>query len=96
MVAGLDANRHLLADLLGEHLPAIGYRPPGATYLAWLDCSELGLGDDPAAVFLERGKVALNSGLPFGPGGEGHVRLNFATSPAILEEVVQRMVRSLD
>ena len=42
--------------------PASRYRPRQATYLAWLDCRALGLGDDPAAVFLERGRVALNSG----------------------------------
>lgn len=96
LVAGLDQNRHLLAELLGAQLPDIGYRPPDATYLAWLDCTRLGLGDDPAAVFLERGKVALNSGLPFGPGGAGHVRLNFATAPDILEEVVRRMASALD
>ena len=68
---------------------------PEATYLAWLDCSALGLGDDPAAVFLERGRVALNSGPTFGSGGAGHVRLNFATRPDLLEEGVRRMASAL-
>ena len=83
------------ARLLAEHLPTVGYRVPDSTYLTWLDCRELGLGNDPAAVFLERGRVALNSGITFGTGGEGHVRMNIATSPAILEEAVSRMVASL-
>ncbi len=91
LLAGLDDNRRLLADLLAEHLPGIRYTPPRGTYLAWLDCRPLGLGDDPAAVFLDRGRVALNSGIPFGSGGEGHVRLNLATSPEILTEAVRRM-----
>jgi cysteine-S-conjugate beta-lyase len=90
-IAGIDDNRRLLADLLEIHLPAAGYRMPESTYLAWIDCRELGLGDDPAAAFLERGRVALNSGLTFGDGGAGHVRLNLATSPAIIEEAVTRM-----
>jgi cystathionine beta-lyase len=90
-VAGIDANRRLLADLLRERLPAVGYRPPEATYLAWLDCRPLGLGDDPAKLFLERAKVALTAGTGFGLGGAGHARLNFATSPAILAEAVDRM-----
>ena len=68
---------------------------PEATYLAWLDCRALRLGDDPATVFLERGRVALNSGLEFGPGGEGHVRLNLACSRAVLREAVQRMASVL-
>ncbi|MGP4013106.1 MalY/PatB family protein [Streptomyces sp. 4N124] len=91
LLAGLDDNRRLLADLLTEHLPAIRYRPGEATYLAWLDCRPLGLGDDPAQVFLERGRVALNSGIPFGTGGTGHVRLNLATSPEVLEEAIRRV-----
>ncbi|CAM5270111.1 MalY/PatB family protein [Streptomyces coeruleorubidus] len=91
LLSGLDANRRLLADLLAEHLPEIRYRPGDATYLAWLDCRALGLGDDPAAAFLHRGRVALNSGLPFGTGGAGHVRLNLATSPEVIGEAVRRM-----
>ncbi|KOV63963.1 MalY/PatB family protein [Streptomyces sp. MMG1121] len=95
LLAGLDTNRRLLGDLLAEHLPAIRLHPAEATYLAWLDCRALGLGDDPARVFLDRGRVALNSGLPFGTGGAGHVRLNLATSPEILAEGVRRMAAAL-
>lgn len=90
-LSGLTANRAVLADLLAEQLPAVRWREPEATYLAWLDCRALGLGDDPAEVLLERGRVALNSGLHFGPGGAGHVRLNFATAPSTLAEAVSRM-----
>lgn len=87
----LDANREQLGALLVEHLPSVRWGRGDATYLAWLDCRELGLGDDPAAAFLGRGRVALNSGLPFGRGGRGHVRLNLATTPEILTEAVIRM-----
>ncbi|MGW1952641.1 MalY/PatB family protein [Streptomyces sp. NPDC001920] len=95
LLAGLDDNRRLLSDLLAEHIPAITHRPGEATYLAWLDCRGLGLGDDPAEVFLRRGRVALNSGIPFGTGGAGHVRLNLATSPESIEEGVRRMAAAL-
>ncbi len=95
LLAGLDDNRRLLTALLAEQLPGVGYRPGDATYLAWLDCRALGLGDDPAAVFLERGRVALSRGLDFGTGGAGHVRLNIATSPEILTEGVRRMAAAL-
>jgi cysteine-S-conjugate beta-lyase len=93
--SGLDQNRMLLESLLAKHLPGVGYAPPEATFLAWLDCSDLGLGDDPAAHFLERGRVALSSGPEFGPLGRGFARLNFATSPEILTEAVQRMAAAL-
>ena len=95
-IAGVDANRHALADLLREHLPAARYRLPEGTYLAWVDCRDLGLGDDPAAAFLERGRVGLSSGLMFGDGGGGHVRLNLATSPEILQEAVSRMASTVE
>ena len=95
LVAGLDHNRHLLSDLLSELLPGVVYRRPQATYLSWLDCRELDLGDNPAELFLSRGQVALNSGLDFGPEGTGHVRLNFATSPELLTMIVERMAAAL-
>nr|WSY49518.1 aminotransferase class I/II-fold pyridoxal phosphate-dependent enzyme [Streptomyces sp. NBC_00886] len=95
LLAGLDDNRGLLADLLSEHLPAITYRPAEATYLAWLDCRVLGLGDDPADVFLRRGRVALSPGIDFRTGGAGHVRLNLATSPEVITEAVRRMATAL-
>jgi cystathionine beta-lyase len=91
LLVGLDANRILLGRMLAEALPEVGYVPPDSTFLAWLDCRALHLGDDPAAVFLRHGRVALNAGPTFGAAGRGFVRLNFATSPQILAEAVERM-----
>ena len=80
LLVALRANRDRLGTLLAEHLPALRWRPEDAqaTYLAWLDCSPLGL-DDPAGVFEQHGRVALEPGPLFGTGGDGFVRLNFAT-----------------
>ncbi len=95
LLTHLDRNRRLLAELLARELPAVRYMPPEASFLAWLDCRDLGLGDDPAQAFLQRGRVALTSGLGYGPGGAGHARLNMGTSAALLEEAVVRMGRAL-
>jgi cystathionine beta-lyase len=91
VIAILDGNRILLAELLAEQLPLARYVPPQASYLGWIDLRAYDLGDDPAAVILERGRVALSSGPSYGAGGAGFVRLNFATSPAILREIVGRI-----
>jgi cysteine-S-conjugate beta-lyase len=91
VLAQLDENQALLSRLLGEHLPGVGYLPPEASFLAWLDCRSLGLGDDPAAAFLADGRVAVSCGLDFGPQGSGFVRLNIGTSPALVEEAIRRM-----
>jgi cystathionine beta-lyase len=87
----LAANRALLGALLAAELPAVRWTPPAATYLAWLDCRGLGLGDDPAAAFLERGRVALSRGRDYGAPGAGWARLNFGTSPELVTEAVRRM-----
>ena len=91
VMAHLDRNRRLLATLLAEHLPQVVYRMPEATYLAWLDCRSTGHGDEPFEQFRRRG-VQLSPGPDFGPAGDGHVRLNFATSATILTTIVEQMV----
>ncbi|OBH72475.1 cystathionine beta-lyase [Mycobacterium intracellulare] len=105
---GLDANRKLLGELVAEHLPGVKYQWPQGTYLAWLDCRPLGIDEEesdglavvadlsgPARWFLEHARVALSSGHVFGTGGAGHVRVNFATSRAVLTEALSRMGRAL-
>jgi cystathionine beta-lyase len=109
LLNGLDANRTLLADLIAEHLPGVKYLWPQGTYLAWLDCRELGFDEEaadglavvadlagPARWFLDHARVALSSGHVFGTGGTGHVRLNFATSKAILAQAISRMGRAIE
>ena len=96
LVTELDANRSLLTELVAELLPGARLAVPEATYLAWVDLSGLGLGDDPAGEVLRRARVALSPGPLFGSGGAGHARLNYATSPEILREAVERIAGSLD
>jgi len=108
LLQGLDANRTLLGELIAAQLPGVKYQWPQGTYLAWLDCTELGIAEEaandlavvadlsgPARWFLDHARVALSSGHVFGSGGAGHVRLNFATSQSILIEAVSRMGAAL-
>jgi cystathionine beta-lyase len=91
--AHFDAQRHLLADLLTEHLGEVRYQVPEATYLAWLDVRSLNLGEDPSAFWRSPDRGVMRVDLSPGPefGRPGYVRLNFATSSEILEQVVQKM-----
>jgi cystathionine beta-lyase len=109
LLGGLDANRKLLGELVAEHVPRVRCHRPEGTYLAWLDCTELGLDDGtvadgpgivsdlagPARMFLDKARVALSSGHVFGSGGRGHVRLNFGTTPEILRRALVRMGRAV-
>lgn len=91
----LAENRQRLAQTLVAKLPEVRHYSPDASYLAWLDCRQMELSPSPYAFFLERARVALNDGAEFGPPGKGHVRLNFATSPEILDELLGRMTAAV-
>jgi len=93
--AQIDDNARLLTDLLAQYLPGVRYQRPQASFLAWLDCRDLGLGADPAAAFLSAGRVALSPGPDFGTQGSGFARLNIGTSPELLAEAVRRMAAAL-
>ena len=95
LLAQLDHARTEFGRLLRQRLPDAGYVPPEASYLAWVDCSRLGLGPEPAKVFLDRGRVALGRGLNFGPPGDGFVRVTIGTSSALLAEIVDRMAAAV-
>ena len=91
----LDGSRRMLGELLAEQLPQVGYRAPEGTYLAWLDCRELGLGDFPAEFFLEHAGVALTDGPMCGAVGAGFARYNFATPRSVMLETVERLAAAL-
>jgi cystathionine beta-lyase len=91
LLAALDHNRWLLADLLAEHVPSARYRIPDAGFLAWVDLSALGWGDNPAVRIRRDADVALHLGPLFGDEGRGHVRINFGCAPEVLREAVERI-----
>jgi cystathionine beta-lyase len=90
----LQANRDYLVDAVRTRLPGVSMNAPQSTYLAWLDCTALGL-ENPQRFFLEQAKVGLSPGLDFGDDHQQFVRLNFGCPRALLEEGIARMERSL-
>ena len=93
LVTYLEGNRDHLERQLAQRLPGIGFKPPQASFLAWLDCSALGLSPDPHRFILDRARVGLSAGDEFGERGGGHVRLNFGCPRATLDEAIDRMVK---
>ncbi|WAC66005.1 aminotransferase class I/II-fold pyridoxal phosphate-dependent enzyme [Agrococcus sp. SL85] len=91
----LQGNRDLLASLLAARLPQVAWRPPEATYLAWLDLAALGIDGSPAELLRERAGVTLTDGALCGAGSERHVRLVFATPAPVLAEAVDRLADAL-
>jgi cystathionine beta-lyase len=92
----LEGNRDYAYQYVQEKLPGISMAKPEGTYLAWLDCRETGIPENPCEYFIEKGRVGLNDGKTFGSGGEGFVRLNFACPRAVLGEGLARMKQALE
>ena len=92
----LQSNRDHLCEQLAARIPSVRILSPEATYLAWLDCSDLKLQPSPARFFLKHGQVALSEGKNFGEDFGDFVRVNFATSRKILDDVIDRMVAALN
>ncbi|WP_320202762.1 MalY/PatB family protein [Agrobacterium rosae] len=96
MLSYTQANRDFLTTELAKHVPQIRLIKAEATFLAWLDCSALGLQPDPQNFFLEHGKVGFSAGSEFGAEFSNHLRVNFGCPRVLLEEGLQRMVRALE
>jgi len=91
----LTGNRDFLVEYVTAYMPEIRLTIPEATYLGWLDCTQLNLNASPFDFFLNHAKVAVSDGSKFGKGGAGHVRLNFGTSRKILEQGLERMRKAI-
>ena len=95
VLENLDHNRMMIKDLLAAKLPSVRYHIPQNSYLAWLDLEALQLGEDPNLTLIKNGRVAFNAGHTFGAQCSQYVRLNFATSPTIVTEAIERIARSI-
>lgn len=91
----LEANRNRIAAYVASELPGVTYYKPEGTYLSWMDCSALNLGPTAHDFFHERAKVAFSPGEAFDPECAKFARFNFATSPAILEQILERMSKAV-
>ncbi|HJS17706.1 MAG TPA: PatB family C-S lyase [Anaerolineales bacterium] len=92
----LTDNREFILDDVTRQMPTVRVTIPQATYLAWLDFSQMDLGQSPYDFFLKNAKVAMADGMIYGENGAGHVRLNFGTSRRILKQGLDRMRKALE
>lgn len=90
-------NNYLLLESVAKKYPQfIKITPIEATYLAWVDCRNMGLKDKKLRTFfINEAKLGLNPGISFGREGSGFMRLNFAVSSAKMTEIVQRLESAL-
>lgn len=92
----LESNLAFLTEFLETNLKEIKVIPPEGTYLAWLDCRELGMDwEELEKFFREKAKVAFDEGYTFGLGGEGFTRVNMACPRSVLEEGLRRVEKAV-
>ena len=97
LISYLDGNANYLIEYLSTNIPEIKATKPQGTYLVWLDCRALNMNDKTLHRFMiEQGKIGLNNGLDFGPGGEGFLRINIACPRTILEEGLKRINNAVE
>ena len=88
LLTTLNANLQCLREHVARW-PGVAMSPPEATYLAWLDLRNAGLGASPQRDLLETARVALSDGADF--GCPGFARLNFGTPTSLLELALERL-----
>lgn len=92
----LIGNIAMLRQVCDKHSDKILFVPPQGTYLAWLDCAQMGLSDSELNdFFVHKAKLGLSSGVSFSKNGSGFMRLNFAVSSEIMIRAVEQLDRAL-
>lgn len=92
----LEENHRWLEEFLRSELPKVSKAPAQGTYLAWLDCRQLGFADEELMRRLvERGGVALYGGGEFGPHSQGFMRMNIACPRERLERGAYAFAKAL-
>ena len=96
LLAYLEGNRDFLCRFVEAEIPELRVVRPEATFLAWLDCRALGLDSGPLEqLLLAKGRLVLNQGHTFGPGGEGFVRVNIGCPRRMLEDGLTRLATAV-
>ncbi|SEF61588.1 MalY/PatB family protein [Parabacteroides chinchillae] len=90
-------NVRFVDEFIKTNLPKIKMYMPQASFLIWLDCRELKLNQEELVdLFQNKAGLALNDGSIFGPGGEGHMRLNIGCPRSILETSLNALKKALN
>jgi cystathionine beta-lyase len=92
----INGNVDYVIDYLNQLIPEIIPVRPEATYMIWLDCRQMGMkGKELQNFFVNRAKVGMNEGSTFGPGGEGFMRMNLATTREKVKRAMEQIEKAI-
>lgn len=96
LIRYIDKNVSFAIDFINKNIPGISAVKPEATYMLWLDCTGLQMGvKELQSLFIKNARVGLNEGSTFGPGGEGFMRMNVATSMTNVEQALEQIAKAV-
>ncbi|RFU70164.1 pyridoxal phosphate-dependent aminotransferase [Peribacillus saganii] len=91
----IKKNVEIAIDFINKEIPGVSPMYPNASYLLWLDCRQLGLTDEELRTrLIKEGRLALEPGPKYGPGGEGFVRMNIGCPRSILMDGLERLKKA--
>jgi aspartate aminotransferase len=96
MRAAYAMRRARLMEGLAD-IPGVEFTVPQGAFYVFVDASSFGLPSDELALrILELGNVVVTPGTYYGPGGEGHLRLSFASSDDAIDRGVEGLARAAE
>ncbi|MBM7587972.1 cystathionine beta-lyase [Bacillus pakistanensis] len=96
LVRYIQGNFLLIQDYLEEHLPMLSFQIPQATYLAWIDVSNLPYtSEEIQDALVHHGKVAIMPGVTYGHSGQGFLRMNVGCSRSKVLEGLRRLKKTI-
>lgn len=91
-ISYIKGNIAYVHDYLHHHMPNIKAMEPQASFLLWLDCTELNMTQEElVSFFVNKARLALNNGEQFGKEGVGFMRLNVGCPRALLEKAMEQL-----
>ena len=88
----INGNAGFVQDFCRERIPEIIPVQPEATYMIWLDCRKFAMsGKELQNFFVNKAGIGMNEGSSFGPGGEGFMRMNLATSRYTVTKAMEQI-----
>jgi cystathionine beta-lyase len=92
----IDNNISFVEDYCNQMIPEILPVRPEATYMIWLDCRKLAMnGKELREFFVKKAGVGMNEGSTFGPGGEGFMRMNVASSHRVVMKAMEQIEKAV-
>ena len=96
MLEYVNDNMNLVYNYCRGNIPLIKPVKAEATYLIWLDCSDLGMDDISLHKFMiEKAGLGLNDGQTFGPGGSGFQRMNLACPRSVVDKALWQLAEAV-